>query len=340
MKRIRFIPDTEPTKVVSALSETIDWGQEFMGVSSYRKSANTTGTGVKVAVLDTGIDPSHPDLRENLAGSIDFTGDSREINGHGTHCAGIIGARANGIGVVGVAPDCSLYSVRVLDSDGLCPGDFSWIINGFEWCLENEMDIINLSLGSSAEPPKRLRELVLKAVNSGIIIVAAAGNEGQKKLNWPARYDEVISVAALDKDGKIANFSNIGDGLKTAAPGCDIYSTWTNGEYAKESGTSMASPFVAGILALMLSYHRDGNDHDTPFTNWTDAISHLNTFAQPGAILTQNGDPLNIGLLNFGMAVAKRVEKYCEENAMFNGIPLWRIKIYKWAHTILRKIIL
>jgi len=340
MDMVRFIPDVEPKRVVGVLSETIDWGQKFMGVDAYRTNANTTGSGVKVAILDTGVDPNHPDLKPNLVDSVDFTGDARLLHGHASHVAGIAGAKADGVGIVGVAPDCSLYSVRVLDADGLCPGDYSWIIKGFEWSIDSKVDVINLSLGSPAEPPQELRSLILKAVNSGIIVVSAGGNEGQKQLNWPARYEEVISVAALDKNGKIATFSNVGDHLTTAAPGVDIYSTWVGGGYAQESGSSMSSPFVAGIVALMLSYHRNGGDHDTPLTNYREAIVHLNVFAQPGPLVTESGDPLNIGLLNFNQVIAKSMAQNHQVEAKLEGVSKWRVDLYGWLHSILRKVII
>ena len=340
MRLVRFIPDIDPIRVVGALSETMDWGQSFMGVDAYRKNSGSSGSGVKMAILDTGIDPNHQDLKPNLMGSVDFTGDNRKLHGHGSHVAGIAGAKANGTGVIGVAPDCSLYSVRVLDSNGLCPGDYSWIIRGIEWCIENGMDIINMSLGSPENPPDELRTIVSKAVNSGIIIVSAAGNEGRKDLNWPARFPEVISVAALTKDGKIANFSNTSDDIKVAAPGCDIYSCWTDGGYAVESGSSMSSPFVAGIIALMISYHRDGGDHESPLASWQDAIDHLNRFANPGNLVTQDGDPVNIGMLDFNKAMIQRINESCNDQAVMSGVPLWRVKIYEWFHSLIKKLVL
>lgn len=340
MDKIRFIPDVAPQKVVGLLSETIDWGQKFCGVDEYRAETGSTGAGVKVAILDTGIDASHPNLQANVKGAVDFTGDSRPLHGHGTHVAGIVGAAATGVGVIGVAPSCELYSVRVLDSDGLCPGDYSWITQGVEWCIENRMDVINLSLGAPQPPPDALHAAILKAVNSGIIMVSASGNEKAKEINFPARYEEVISVAAFDKDGKVADFSNIGQGLDVIAPGVDIYSTWPGGSYARESGTSMASPFVAGLIALMIAYHRNGKDHDTPLTNWRDAIAHLESFEKPGPVVTKDGDPIGVGLLDFHKVVAQSLASSCEEDARLGGIPGWRINLFKRLNRILRKVVL
>ena len=102
----------------------------------------------------------------------------------------------------------------------------------------------------------------------------------------------------------------------------------------------MASPFVAGIIAIMLSYHRNGGDHDTPLTNWKDAIDHLNKFSQPGALVTQSGDPLPIGLLNFNKIIAKSISDSCETEAFMSGVSPWRISLYQWLHSIMRKIIL
>lgn len=156
-----------------------------------------------------------------------------------THVAGIVAAAADDHGVVGVAPKCELYSGRVLDNDGTCPGDYEWIINGINWAISRDVDIINLSLGSPDEPPAAIHAAIQAAVMSGILVVVAAGNDGLGSLNWPARYPECLAVAAIGPDGRLARFSNYGDGLGVAAPGVDIYSTWINGQYAKESGTCL-----------------------------------------------------------------------------------------------------
>lgn len=159
-----------------------------------------------------------------------------------THVGGIIAAAADDHGVVGVAPEAKLHSVRVLDSDGLCPVDYSWVIQGLEWVADHrEIDIVNLSLGAPIQPPDRMQSIIRSLAARGTLVVAASGNDSSNVVSWPARYDECIAVAAMDKDGKIARFSNVDASLEVVAPGVDIYSTWINGGYgyAKESGTCL-----------------------------------------------------------------------------------------------------
>ncbi len=216
-------------------------------------SAGLTGKGVKVAVLDTGI-AKHEDLR--VAGGAAFTSYTASYlddNGHGTHVAGIIAAQNNMIGSVGIAPGVSLYSVKVLGQDG--SGYLSDIIAGVEWSINNKMDIINLSLGSPMGSAA-LKQAVDSAYQKGVLIVAAAGNEGDKQgegdtVEYPARYDSVIAVAATDTEDRRANFSATGSWVEVAAPGKNIFSTYLNSQYKTLSGTSMAAPYVTGNLALL-----------------------------------------------------------------------------------------
>jgi subtilisin family serine protease len=212
-----------------------------------------TGKGVKVAVLDTGININHPDLK--IAGGVSFVSYTTSLdddNGHGTHVAGIIAAQNNDFGIVGVAPDVSLYSVKVLDSKG--EGNYSDIIKGIEWCLQNKINIINLSLAST-EGSYALESEINKAISQGVIIVAAAGNYEdtsvtEKPVEYPAKYSGVIAVSAVDVNENIADFSARGPEIDLAAPGVEVTSTYLSNSYAIDSGTSMAAPFVTGILAL------------------------------------------------------------------------------------------
>ena len=298
---VRLIDKPQPKLVVAALSQIIDWGQTSLHVGDYQKNAKTLGEGVKVAVLDTGVDTEHPDLKPNLKAAVDFTGCGvRDTKcGHGSHVSGIIAAAgANDTGVLGVAPKCELYSARVLDDDGTCPGDYQWIIDGIHWAIAQHCDVINMSLGSPCEPPPLVHSAIQAACAAGIIVVVAAGNDGQPALNWPARYAECVAVAAIGKDGRLANFSDYGTGLAAVAPGVDIYSTWLNGQYCKESGSSMSAPFISGMIALMLSYHRNGQPHATPLVTTADAITHLRMFER-GKCVTSIGEDLGIGILDF-----------------------------------------
>lgn len=341
MENIRMIPPSNAKTYVAALSEVVDWGQNFTHVGEYRENNKTVGEGINVAVLDTGIAAEHPDLKNNIAGVVDFTGDTRTVNPHATHVAGIIAAAADGVGVIGIAPEAKLYSLRVLDSDGLCPSDYRYVIEGLEWVIDHpEIDIVNISLGASIQPPDRMHALIRELANRGVIIIAASGNEGAKDLCYPAKYTEVISVAAMDKNGKIANFSNVGANLDCFAPGVDVYSTWVNGGYgyAKESGSSMAAPFISGLLALMLSYHRNGDKHETPLTNYIDAIAHLQSF-QSGLLVSGLNSSFGVGIVNAApvLAKAKTAEAIA---AKADVLPTWRMKAYVAVDKILRWIIL
>lgn len=240
----------EVDHLVSINSQTIDWGQKKINAPLAWQS-NFTGKGVKIAVLDTGIAP-HKDLA--VAGGVSFTTYTKSFhddNGHGTHVAGIIGAQKNGIGVVGVAPDSQLYAVKVLNEKGL--GHVSEIVSGIEWSITNNMDIINLSL-STTHDSLVLRNVVNKAYQNGILVVASAGNHGTGSgdtVEFPAKYDAAIAVSAIDSNNKRGSFSATGPSVEITAPGVGILSTHLNDQYLRLNGTSMASAFVSGTLALL-----------------------------------------------------------------------------------------
>jgi minor extracellular protease Epr len=219
---------------------------------------NSTGKNVKIAVLDTGISNSHPDL--TVSGGINLVGKSKnnkwnDDNGHGTHVTGIIAARNNSIGVIGVAPDAELYAVKVLDAYG--SGYISDVIEGIDWAVQNNMDIISMSLGTAAYS-QALNDSTANAYKAGILLVAAAGNNGDGNLStddvlYPAKFDSVIAVSAIDYNNIAPVWSADGIKIELAAPGVNIYSTWLNGGYVNASGTSMAAPFVSGVAALIKS---------------------------------------------------------------------------------------
>ena len=338
---IPMIPPSTAETYVAALSEIVDWGQNFTHVCDYRINNGTLGAGVNVAVLDSGIAKDHPDLKNNVVSMVDFTGDTRPFHPHGTHVAGIIAASADDAGVIGVAPEAKLHSLRVLDADGLCPSDYRYVIQALEWVRDHpEIDIVNISLGSPIPGPERMKTIISELVHRGVIIVAASGNDRAKEISYPARYDDIISVAAMDKDGNIANFSNVGQSLDVVAPGVDIYSTWVNGGfgYAKESGTSMSAPFISGLLALMLSYHRNGGEHETPLTNYLDAIAHLQTF-QDGMLVSGIPGGIGVGITKATtqMAKAKTVDVITSKS---NSVPNWRMTLYVTIDKLIRRIIL
>lgn len=210
------------------------------------------GSGIKVAVVDTGIDYRHGDLAANVVGGVNILStrkDYRDDNGHGTHCAGIIAAVDNEIGVIGVGSQISLYGVKVLDRKG--NGYLSDLIAGLEWCVANDIDVINMSLSADVDV-QSFHDAISLVDAAGIVQVAAAGNDGST-VDYPARYAETIAVSATDINDNFAYFSNYGPEIDVAAPGVEIYSTYKDDGYATASGTSMSAPHVAGACALKLA---------------------------------------------------------------------------------------
>ncbi|MDN5347232.1 MAG: thermitase [Clostridia bacterium] len=223
----------------------------------------TTGTKeVKIAILDTGIDQDHEDLAVKIVANADFT-PSRTVDdkfGHGTHVAGIAAAATdNGKGVTGTGYQSSLMNVKVLGDDG--SGYYSWVAKGIIWATINGARVINMSMGGS-KPSKVLEKAINYAWNRGVVLVAAAGNDGSSAPFYPAFYSNCIAVGATDENDSRASFSNYGPWVDIAAPGQNVFSTTPNHDnyihnygiafnYDYLSGTSMASPHVAGIAALV-----------------------------------------------------------------------------------------
>ena len=232
------------------------WGLKRVKAPGIWKQA--TGKGVKVAVIDTGIDYTHPDLASNYVGgynALDPKKDPIDDHGHGTHVAGTI-AGAGEKAVVGVAPRASLYAVKVLDADG--GGSYASIIAGIQWAVENKMDIVNMSLGGPASPA--LQKAIQAAYKAGVTVVAAAGNDPEAPVSAPAMYEETICVSASTFDDKLAFFSTTGPEVDFIAPGHEIDSSWPGGKIARLSGTSMATPHMAGLAALAKQLGARGPD--------------------------------------------------------------------------------
>jgi subtilisin len=246
-----------------APQQSLDWGVSL--VQAPQVWRETRGEGIKVLVLDTGIDYRHPDLAFNFRNGANFTssdmGDVLDRQGHGTHCAGIIAGLDNNFGIVGVAPRAQIYAAKVLDDDGA--GDVESVIKGIDYGIRQDVDIISMSLGTTKDPGEELRDACKRAREAGIIIIAASGNESST-VGYPAAYPEVLAVGAIDQALESAEFSNFGPELDISAPGVDILSTYLNGSYAKLSGTSMATPMVTGVVALLQSYGRKHNLDTTP----------------------------------------------------------------------------
>lgn len=255
------VPAPVPTQPLQA----VPWG--VSRIDAPKAWATSRGTNAKVAVLDTGIDKTHPDLVANIAGGVNYVETGRgsrraldptawnDDNGHGTHVSGTIAASDNTIGVVGVAPEAKLYGVKVLDSAG--SGYTSDIISGIEWSVANGAQVISMSLSVPTDV-QALHNAVDAADASGVIVVAAAGNTGDSNaatnnVGYPAGYSSVVAVAATDSSDRIASFSSDGPRVEIAAPGVNVYSATRGGGYAYMNGTSMAAPHVSGVVADTLS---------------------------------------------------------------------------------------
>jgi Subtilase family/S-layer homology domain len=283
-------------------------GYNEMKINTARETG-VTGKGVKVAVIDTGVDTDHPDLR--IAGgvcvleSFDCTNGFEDDNGHGTHVAGIISAQDNNIGILGVAPGVELYAVKALDASGY--GSTVSIMKGIEWSIENGIDIINLSVSAKSNDPA-LHAIIDKAYSQGVLIVAAAGNEGKgvdvdsNNVLYPAKYDSVIAVGAIDQTLKKIPQSATGPEMEMVAFGGGIYSTYpseldpdgTPDGYTYMSGTSMATPYITGLLALYKETY--------PY------LSHveLRTFIQQTA--QDLGEPGRDSFFGYGLGTYERPE--------------------------------
>jgi thermitase len=220
----------------------------------------TTGSSqVNIAILDTGVDLDHPDLAAKLINNKNFTTSATvdDVHGHGTHVAGIAAAITNnGIGVAGLGYTSTIMNVKVLSDSG--SGYYSWIVWGIAWAADNGAEVINMSLGGSSSS-SALEDAINYACSRGVVVVAAAGNSGSTSPSYPACYTNCIAVAATDANDALPSWSNYGDWVDVAAPGVSIYSTLKENGYGYKSGTSMASPYVAGLAGLVFATVSDAN---------------------------------------------------------------------------------
>ncbi len=215
------------------------------------------GDGIKVGICDTGISSEHTqpggDLDERLYASKDFTRSRyniEDLHGHGTHVAGIIAAQAkNGKGVAGIAPNCRLAVAKVLGDSG--SGSDEAVASGIRWCADVECQVINCSLGGGNRSPM-ITAAIDYAISKGAIVVCAAGNEAGR-VGWPAADPNNLCIGAIGPNKVLASFSNRGNEVDFVAPGVEILSTYARGGYATLSGTSMATPWIAGLLAMVIS---------------------------------------------------------------------------------------
>jgi len=250
----------EPDYLAEALETSNDpylgnqWGLFITQAASASTSAWDTSKSqaeIKIAIVDTGIDLNHEDLRGKVVANHNCTTTAglNDVVGHGTHVAGIAAAATNNsIGVAGLGYHASLFNAKALDDSG--SGYYSWIANCIVWSTDEGAKVINLSLGGPYSS-KTLEQAVNYAWNQGAVLTAAAGNSGNRSRTYPAYYKNVIAVAATDQNDKKAPFSSYGTWVDVAAPGVNIYSTYPGNSYKYANGTSMATPHVAGLAALV-----------------------------------------------------------------------------------------
>lgn len=244
-----------------ASAAPVPWGVERVGAAGVwnRRDPSTMGAGVRVAVIDTGVDCSHPDLKCDLGlgyNALDEEADADDDNGHGTHVAGTIGGKGlqapDGTYVFGVAPMATLIPIKVLDRDG--GGALSDVVRGINWAAASGVDVISMSLGAP-KGSKTLQHAIETAYQRGVTIVAAAGNAGpaSNSVGYPGAYPQALAIAASNDKNEIADFSSRGPQVAFTAPGEDILSTWPGGGYRVLSGTSMAAPHVSGLAAIAIA---------------------------------------------------------------------------------------
>ena len=246
----------------------------------------TTGSAsVAVAILDTGVDLSHPDLQGKVVASVNFSDSStvNDLNGHGTHLAGIVGAATNNSqGVAGLGYNTTVMNVKVMGDNGT--GGYSWVAQGVVWAADHGAKVINMSLGAEFGS-STLEDAINYAWGKGVVVVAAAGNNASSTPFYPAAYPNVIAVASTDYNDHLVSSSDYGDWVDVAAPGASIWSTLPNDRYDSRSGTSMASPHVAGLAGLVFTQVVDSN-----------ADGRLNDEVR--SCIEQNAD--NIGVAGIG----------------------------------------
>ncbi|MFC7321268.1 S8 family peptidase [Halobacillus campisalis] len=242
-------------------------------------------TNQQIAIIDSGVDYNHPDLDDKTIRGYDFIDndyDPMDENGHGTHVAGTAAAETNNSqGVAGMAPDTEILAVRALDASG--NGSLAAIADAIRYSADQGAEVINLSLGCDCDT-QTLENAVNYAWSQGSLVVAAAGNDGVSTTFEPASYSNVIAVGAVDENDNRASFSNYGTWVDVTAPGVDIASTVPNGGYAYMSGTSMASPHVAGLAGLLASQGKSNSEIRSAIENTADPISGTGYYFNDGRI--------------------------------------------------------
>lgn len=254
------------------------WGPQKVSAPS-AWDVTQGSSSVIIAVVDTGVDLNHPDLASKIVTGYDYVNlDStpQDDNGHGTHVAGIAAAVTNNsTGIAGMCPNCKIMPVKVLNSSG--SGTYANIASGIRYAADHGAKVINMSLGGTSGSTS-LSDAVNYANSKGVLQACAAGNSNTSAASYPAYYSACVAVAATDSSDYRASFSNYGSWVDTSAPGVSIYATYWNDTYKSLSGTSMATPHVAGLAGLLFSQGRTQSDVRTRLTSstYTDAINSTN----------------------------------------------------------------
>jgi subtilisin family serine protease len=271
------LPPLEPEFVMQAMSEVYDWGLQDLNIPDIHREV--LGNGIKICIVDSGAS-NHFEVANAVAGARNFakTQDTKDHLGHSTFVSGIICAAKNNQGIVGVAPKAKIYFAKAMEDSG--SGSPSAMVNAILWGIKKKVDIISISAGMFFDF-KPLHKAVQQAYKKNIIIVAAAGNTGSRHYDvaFPARYPEVIGVAAYDSKRKTASFSSRGLNVACAMPGVDIYSTWLDQQFCRNNGTSFAAPMLSGICALILAKHRQVAKSKTPCRTPKEMMEHLEKYA-------------------------------------------------------------
>lgn len=261
MKEVSLLPHTveEIFGLDTNDPQMIGWEIEKLEVD--KQWMKSRGDGVTIGVIDTGCDANHPDIKDNIIGGYNIINNSKNFNddnGHGSHVCGTICATDNGRGMVGVAPKSKVFVIKALDASG--NGKFSQIARGIDLAIQEELDILTMSLGCRAEVPE-IKKLLQKARDNNILVFCAAGNSGElSDIMYPASDINTISIGSIDSSLNRTHFTCSGEGLDFLAPGTDIMSILPGNRYGLMSGTSMSNPFAAGCAALYLSYFRSKRD--------------------------------------------------------------------------------
>lgn len=238
------LSDLKHSQVTPLAFQLMNISDKTLNIKSEKK--------VKIAIIDSGINKNHPDLDIPIENSINFIKKGTPIIddfNHGTAIAGIIAGKDNDIGIVGIAQNSEIFDLKVLDKNG--KGDIRNLIDALQWCIENKIDIVNISFGFQT-PDDELFYIIEKAIDNNIIIVAAAGNTYGIDVDYPAKYEKVISVNSIDYHNKPLNSSAYGK-VDFVAPGLEIISTDNIGCYSKFTGNSFSTAYVTGIIANLLS---------------------------------------------------------------------------------------